>query len=201
MSESFFSLLSGAALFHDSYILSILAGIGKGFVAAYLAAPGNTVIATVRDVSHPSSQILQELPRGLGSVLTVIQIDCGNEDSVRRTVRSLDISKLDIVISNAGISQNFDRLIDIDTSVLHQHVKVNAYGPLWLFQETLPLLRKATVPKFVTISSGAGSTSVLEFMGEQPMGAYGASKSLVNHLTKRLSIEVKDVIVWLMNPG
>ncbi|KAK7394000.1 hypothetical protein QQX98_013219 [Neonectria punicea] len=154
--------------------------IGKGLVAAYLKTPGNTVIATVRDVSHPSSEGLQQLPKGLGSVLTVIQMDLGNEDSVRNAVRSLDTSKIDIVISNAGINQNFDRLIDVDTSVLHQHVKVNAYGPLCLLQETLPLLRKAKGYLW---------------------GVFGASKSLVNHLMKRLSLEIDDVIIWLMNPG
>ncbi|KPM37960.1 hypothetical protein AK830_g8593 [Neonectria ditissima] len=182
-------------------VVILITGIGKGLVAAYLAAPGNTVIATVRDVSHPSSQALQELPKGLGSVLKVIQLDCGNKDSVQKAIRSLEISKLDIVVSNAGISQNFDKLIDVDTAVLQLHIEVNAYGPLWLIQETLPLLRKAANPKFLTISSGAGATSVLEHMGGMPMGVYGASKSLVNHLMKRLSIEVEDVIVWLMNPG
>ncbi|KAH8652983.1 hypothetical protein BGZ61DRAFT_500732 [Ilyonectria robusta] len=176
-------------------------GIGKGLAAAYLAAPGNTVIASVRDPVHPNLQALRNLPCGPRSSLVIAQIDSGNERSIQDAIQNLHAPRLDVVISNAGVNESFDRLVDTTTSILDKHIHVNAYGPLWLFQQTLPLLSKSSAPRFVVVSSGAGSTSILDQMEEQPMGAYGASKSLVNHLIKRLSVEVKDVIIWLVNPG
>lgn len=133
--------------------------------------------------------------------MVIAQIDSGNERSIQDAIQNLHAPRLDVVISNAGINESFDRLVDATKSILDKHILVNAYGPLWLFQQTLPLLSKSPAPRFVVVSSGAGSTSILDQLGELPMGAYGASKSLVNHLIKRLSVEVKDVIIWVVNPG
>ncbi|KAL6408619.1 Short-chain dehydrogenase/reductase SDR [Ilyonectria robusta] len=146
------------------------AGIGKGLAAAYLAAPGNTVIASVRDPVHPNLQALRNLPCGPRSSLVIAQIDSGNERSIQDAIQNLQAPRLDVVISNAGVNESFDRLVDTTTSILDKHIHVNAYGPLWLFQQTLPLLSKSSAPRFVVVSSGAGSTSILDQMEEQPMG-------------------------------
>lgn len=40
---------------------------------------------------------------------------------------------------------------------MQEHYRVNVIGPVVLFQATLPLLAKATVGKFVVMSSSAGT--------------------------------------------
>ena len=61
-------------------------------------------------------------------------------------------------------------------------------GTLVLFQSTYPLLQASPTPKFVIISSGAGTISV---GSQMPVGvlAYGASKAAVNYLARKLHFE------------
>jgi norsolorinic acid ketoreductase len=60
---------------------------------------------------------------------------------------------------------------------------VNVLGPHRLFKATYELLGKAKKPVWATISSAAGSVSLLEGYGVSPLLAYGSSKAAVNWLT------------------
>ena len=176
-------------------------GIGRDLVSVYLAGSGNTVIASVRNDSDPTSSSLQDLRKGSDSTLIITQMDMCDEQSIVTAIKSLKVPKLDLVVANAGINQNFEFLVNLDTAALHRHVQVNAYAPLWLFQQTLPLLKKSTTPKFVSITSIAGSITILDETGKLNMGAYASSRALCNYFVKRLSVEVNDVAIWIIHPG
>ncbi|KAB2579122.1 Short-chain dehydrogenase/reductase SDR [Lasiodiplodia theobromae] len=115
------------------------------------------------------------------------------------------INSLDIVISNAGICSTFSALAEGEQVVtaLEEHVEVNAYGMLRLFQNTLPLLRKSKVdePKFAYISSPVGALNLVERIGKAPAGIYGASKAFANYIVRRLAIENDGVTTWSISPG
>ena len=68
------------------------------------------------------------------------------------------------MIANAGILSVWPTIKELDVEDLKEHMEVNVYGVVWLFQAALPLLRKAIQmnrePKWVTVGSMAGWTEV-----------------------------------------
>jgi NAD(P)-dependent dehydrogenase (short-subunit alcohol dehydrogenase family) len=65
---------------------------------------------------------------------------------------------------------------------------VNVVGTLILFQATYPLLAASPHPKFIPVSSGAGS---LDLTARVPLQvtAYGASKAAENYLARKIHFE------------
>ncbi|PNP85011.1 hypothetical protein FNYG_01536 [Fusarium nygamai] len=70
------------------------------------------------------------------------------------------ITNLDLVIANAGMSKYFGTAEATPAKEMMDHFKINSVAPLLVFQATWPLLHATKAPKFVTISSGAGSLGV-----------------------------------------
>ncbi|GME24705.1 hypothetical protein GTA08_BOTSDO07576 [Neofusicoccum parvum] len=178
-------------------------GIGKGLVAAYIARPRHTVIATVRDPAHASALQLRDLPTAEGTNLLIVQMDTASAESIIGAVSTLtdthNIHHLDIVVANAGIGEPTGPLLTTPRSKIQEYVDVNAYGPLELFKATLCLLKGAATPKFVVISSNLASFALMN--ASCACGPYGASKAMVNFFVKWLSQEYSDIAVWSMHPG
>ena len=78
-----------------------------------------------------------------------------------KTVQSHNITKLDVVISSAGIVK-LSPLHTVPIAEFKEHLEVNATAVLTLFQAAYPLLRKASMPKFVAIGASAGSMGMIE---------------------------------------
>lgn len=68
------------------------------------------------------------------------------------------VDRLDIVVPNAAIMSDFPLVKDVKKAVLLEHLQVNAFAVVWLYQATRELLQKsAREPIFAPIGSGAGS--------------------------------------------
>ncbi|KAI1808622.1 NAD(P)-binding protein [Daldinia bambusicola] len=176
-------------------------GIGKGLAERYLALPNYTVIAANRDPNHPTSKDMEKLPKGPGSRLILVKVESTSDTDAADAVKELQeqgIDHLDIVIANAGISFAFTKAVDAKVEDMRRLMEVNVYGVLRLFQATLPLLRKAAAPKFVTIGSGVGS---IEEMYHYPNAVYGPSKVAVHWLTKSINQDEDDIIAFVIDPG
>ena len=139
-------------------------GLGKGLAELYLAKPNHTVIAANRDPLHATSKALANLPTGPGSRLIVVKIDASVESDPFEAVKHLetqeDIHQLDVVIANAGVSYIWPEVSKLKIADLQAHLTPNVFGVVWLYQATLPLLRKGTNPKWVTMGSQAGVIEV-----------------------------------------
>jgi NAD(P)-dependent dehydrogenase (short-subunit alcohol dehydrogenase family) len=84
-----------------------------------------------------------------------------------------------------------------------RNFKVNALGPVVLFQSFYDLLSKSTKPekKFIVTSTALGSQAMA---GAGPFAAYGMSKAAVNHFGLKVHKEhgEKDkLVVVLVHPG
>ncbi len=135
-------------------------GLGKGLVERYLAKPDYTVIAATRNPEKPTSRALFDLPKGDRSRLLMIKIDSTIQTDPAEAVKLLEkegIESLDIVVANAGISECHPFVSGLDVADLQRHIVTNVLGVVWLYQATLPLLRKSPTPKWVTMGSSAGS--------------------------------------------
>jgi NAD(P)-dependent dehydrogenase (short-subunit alcohol dehydrogenase family) len=101
---------------------------------------------------------------------------------------AIDVQRAYLTMASA-IAKDPATVLDIPLASMREHFEVNTLGPLVLFQATYPLLKVSTAsPKFVPVSSGAGS---LEFGSKLPMKqiAYGTSKAALNYLTRKLRME------------
>ncbi|KAK2871608.1 hypothetical protein FQN49_003011 [Arthroderma sp. PD_2] len=177
-------------------------GIGKGLLETYLARPNHTVIGTVRDLKTSSN--LSELPKNPSSSLIIVKIDSAYEADPFAAVRELEsdhgISSLDIVVANAAILKGFPKVEAVTSASMGEHYQVNVIGPVLLFQAVLPLMQKAFMPKFVTISSSAGSIGEME-QRPFPNAAYGPTKASLNYLTRKIHLEHEDIIAVPIDPG
>ncbi|KAI9675998.1 MAG: putative secondary metabolism biosynthetic enzyme [Caeruleum heppii] len=180
-------------------------GIGRGIVETYLSRPGSVVVAAVRDPSHPTAQSLVQESSGKPGKLIVVALESIDEAAPFVAVKELTtkhgITHLDVVVANAGISQDATPIAQVSLSVLRRHVDVNAYGTLALFQAVLPLLKKSKQPKFVTIGSPLGSIGGMELRSQYPMATYGASKALLNFFVRRFHFENPEVVAFVIDPG
>ena len=147
---------------------------------------------------------MNDLPHGKDSKVIIVKTDSASETDALTAVNALKsdykITKLDVVIANAGISSYFGKAAVTPAEEMLLHFKINTVAPLLLFQATLPLLNNASTPKFITITSGAGSISN---MGNLPVEntAYGASKAAANFVTRKIHFENPNIIAFPVQPG
>ncbi|TVY28474.1 Norsolorinic acid ketoreductase [Lachnellula hyalina] len=179
-------------------------GIGKGIVTVYLSKSDVTVIAAVRDLESISTKALSSLPKAKNSSLITVKIDSSLEQDAIAAVRTLEsehsISKIDVVIANAGTSASLGPVASITAEQVLDNMTVNSLGPLFLFQATLPLLQKSSQPKFVVLGSQAGSISAME-KAPAPMAAYGSSKAMAHYFVRKIHFEHNDIISFAVEPG
>ncbi|KAF5691916.1 ketoreductase [Fusarium denticulatum] len=179
-------------------------GIGRGLVEKYIARPNHVVVAAVRDPTAKTSKELLHATKGTDSRCILVKIDSASETDALEAMSTLErdhgVEKLDLVIANAGISKFFGTAEVTPVVEMMDHFKINSVAPLLLFQATWSLLHAAKAPKFVTISSGAGSLGFMENLRVENT-AYGSSKAALNFITRRIHFEKPDLVAFSINPG
>lgn len=182
-------------------------GIGKGLTTSLLQRPSTTVIAAVRDIEK-STAGLTALPTGAGSKLIVVNIDSQSESDAVKVISELQekhgITSLDVVIANAGISYSNSPVMKNSPEVFRDHINTNTIGPILLFQATAPLLKVSkNAPVFLAISTIIGSIGGQDLLAALPpqMSPYGASKTALNWVVKRIHIEEPWLTAYVTHPG
>jgi norsolorinic acid ketoreductase len=173
-------------------------------VEALVQRPNTTVIAGVRNREDESSKTLSSVLTATGSKIIILTIDNNSDSSAKVAIEYLqtqyNITKLDTVIANAGISKYYGLAIDTPVKEVREHFEVNAIGTLLLFQATADLLKRSSDPIFVGISTGAASIGE---MGKIPLNAtaYGISKVALNYLVRKIHFENPDITAFVLSPG
>jgi norsolorinic acid ketoreductase len=182
-------------------VLTHGAGLGYSLAKIFLARPNHIVIGAMRNPRTASA--LKALPTGEGSSLIVAKIDSVSEtDPVTAIddVKSQGITALDIVIANAGISQIFPQVHEVDISDLLEHIQVNVVGVVLLFKAVRPLLLAAKKPKFITLGTSAASLSEMATRNF-PNSVYGTSKVALNYITLKTHFENPTLTAFPLDPG
>lgn len=181
-----------------------LTGIGRGICEHYLAKPGYTVIAAVRNPSIASSKSLFELPKGEESSIITVKIESLSDTDPANAVKELEtkhgITALDIVVANAGISEVFPPVSEAKVEDIMRHFNINVIGVIHLFQAVLPLLKKSSNAKFITISTSAASLGDME-LRNFPNTPYGTSKAALNYITRKIHFENPELVAFPIDPG
>lgn len=136
-----------------------------------------------------------------GASTQILLMDVSDAVSIRQAAKVLDRDKvkLDVLINNAGIIIKEDRsLLSEDINIFGTIINTNAFGPLRVIRNFLPLMNSQG--RIINISSGGGSMS-------DPVGgwspAYCVSKTLLNAITRQIAEElaVENISVNAVCPG
>jgi 3-oxoacyl-[acyl-carrier protein] reductase len=114
-----------------------------------------------------------------------LSCDLSDCDSVQLAVSKLqeELSSVDILINNSGYLVNAP-FEEVSKAELEYSYRVNVFGPFWLIQAMLPLLRGAHV---LGISSIGGISGTAKFAG---LSAYSSSKGALIPLFELLQEEL-----------
>ncbi|KAI1128458.1 NAD(P)-binding protein [Nemania abortiva] len=187
-------------------ITGVNKGIGNGFVRAYLSRPNHTVIGSIRK-SATSSEVeqLKSFPVAEGSKLLLVNIENTSPDHpalALQIAKDAGVDHLDLVIANAGGSPlPTTPLESVSAEEMVEVYQVNAVGPLMLFQACLPLLKNATSPKWISISTGGGSITLMGQVRSWDGSSYAAAKAALNWITRAIHFSQEQVIAVALNPG
>lgn len=161
------------------------------------------MIAGVRDLTSPNTKALSGLPAGKDSKLIPVKIDSRSEPDAAAAIKALQtqgINHIDILIANAAVGTDSLPVANVPIAVVKEHVEVNGYGPLYLFQAALPLLNKSAKPIFVGVGSPMGS---IGGMDQRPYaaGGYGPSKAFLHYIVRKVHFEHENIISFVLDPG
>jgi NAD(P)-dependent dehydrogenase (short-subunit alcohol dehydrogenase family) len=153
---------------------------------AYVLQPNCTVVGSVRDDATPEVAKLQAIPKGEGSRLLLVKIESSSPADASNAVRKMEaagIDHIDILIANAGVSPPLQPIETVSLEDMASTFDVNTLGPLALYQACHLMLKKSKNPKFVPITSGAGSIGGMERGGTFVAPSYCISKAALNWIT------------------
>jgi NAD(P)-dependent dehydrogenase (short-subunit alcohol dehydrogenase family) len=162
-------------------------GIGLELCRTFRAR-GDAVIAVCRR-SSPELTAL--------AIRTIADVNVTDEGSIASLVRSLEGTRIDVLIHNAGILRA-ESLGSIDYDSIREQLETNALAPLRLTERLLPLL--APSGKIALLTSRMGS---IADNTSGSMYGYRMSKAALNMAGVSLArdLEPRGIAVVILHPG
>lgn len=186
------------------FITGASRGIGRTLVGTFLLRPKHTVIGSVRDTTAGYVKELEALPKAEGSRLQLVKIESRNSADPAAAIANLaGVDHIDVVVANAGgAGENAMVPLDVvSAEIVTDTFTVNTLGPLALYQAVKPLLEKSQAPKWVSVSSAAGSIGRLEAHKAHIAPAYGIAKAGLNWTTTAIHSANQGFIAFAVHPG
>ena len=179
----------------------VVTGTNRGIgleLTRQLAARGDTVVATVRDVARAGA--VREVAEGASGRVTVHACDVRDDASVRAFAAELGATPVDVLVNNAGVMGRLTSLEDLDMDDAKDTFDTNALGPLRVARALLPHLARGARRCIVHVSSGMGSISVNTSGGAY---AYRMAKAALNMANKSMSVDLagRGFVCVVMCPG
>lgn len=153
-------------------------GMGRS-IARLFAAEGATVIAVARRKNR-----LDELAAESPNIKPFVA-DMMEKEQVISIVKDTiaTYGRVDVLVNNAGIMDNFTPLSDLSDELWSQVMRVNVDAPMVAMREALPQMVEQGGGVILNISSIGGLN------GSRAGAAYTASKHAINGLTKNVAFQ------------
>lgn len=153
-------------------------GLGKEIAAAFLSAGAKLVLCDI-DWDRLESTYKELRKDHPNQVLNASRADVTDQDSVEKLFQEMQqLNQLDILINNAGISDKFDPVGDLDKGTWDKVLAVNLTGPFLMSKLAIQQMERRGGGVILNIGSIAGSA------GYRAGAAYTASKHGLLGLTK-----------------
>jgi len=181
----------------DQTPVIIVTGASRGLgaaVARWLAKAGAAVTLVAR--SEEKLMAVAADVRRLGGTPHVLKADVSDLNACHTAVETtLDhFGRIDSLVNNAGIVQPLAPVADTDPDDWRYNMEVNLFGPFYLVRAAIIELRRRN-GRIVNVSSGA-ATMVID-----NASAYCTGKAALNHFTRVLAAEEKEVTALTVRPG
>jgi NAD(P)-dependent dehydrogenase (short-subunit alcohol dehydrogenase family) len=160
-------------------------GIGKGVAAAVVAAGGNAMLVG-RNADRLAAAADEIKAAGGGDAVRYEPADVTNEDEVARAVDAATAwtGRLYGVVHCAGGSETIGPITQVDSEAWRRTVDLNVNGTMYVLKHAAREMVRGGGGSFIGISSIAASNTHRWF------GAYGVSKSAIDHLMQLAADEL-----------
>ena len=142
--------------------------------------------ANVRIWDNDEGELIEAVKKENNKNLEYDVVDITKFDLVEKTIKKSNISKIDILINNAGITGPTAELWNYSLNDWNKVIDVNLNGTYVCSKAIVPLMIKNNYGRIVNIASVSGKD------GNAKASAYSSSKAGVIALTKSLGKELAD---------
>ncbi|MBX4259925.1 SDR family oxidoreductase [Clostridium estertheticum] len=170
-------------------------GIGRAVALAYAREGADIVIVYLNE--HEDAAETKKLVESKGRKCILIPGDIGDDtfcvNAVSQTIKEL--SKIDILINNAGEQHPQNSIEDITKEQLERTFKTNIFGMFYMVKATLPYLKEgATI---------INTSSVTAYKGHKSLIDYSSTKGAIATFTRSLALSLasRKIRVNAVAPG
>ena len=170
-------------------------GLGRACSIAYIKEGAKVVIVYLNE--DKDAMDTKNYIDSMGGDCILIKGDITSHAFCKEIVKkTLDTyGKIDILINNAGVQYQQDKLEDITDEQFDKTMKVNIYGMFYLTKEALPFMQSG--------SSIINLSSVTTFYGDPQLIDYVTTKGAIVGFTRALArnLALKNIRVNAIAPG
>ncbi|KAF2645936.1 NAD(P)-binding protein [Massarina eburnea CBS 473.64] len=178
-------------------------GIGRAIALEYALAGISGIIIVAR-----SSDQLSEVESSIKAINSSIKVlktslDVRSNDAVTNLAKTIeaDFGRLDVLINNAGVTDEWKSLPETDAVEWWNTIEVNTKAPYLFLRSLLPLLA-STARRFGTMSDVINMSSIGANFATPGASAYCMSKLALDMLTEFVVMEFgEDVVCVSAHPG
>ncbi|KAF9471367.1 NAD(P)-binding protein [Pholiota conissans] len=183
------------------FVAGATRGIGLALVAA-IASKEPTAFIYAGGRNPSGSPQLVELAAKYPGRVELLKYVAGDKVGNEALAKEIEHKHghIDTLIANAAIMKGMSEIHETSVQNYEEHFSVNVIGPIVLFQAFRDLLKASSLPRFVAITSGAGSIKMIE---DAPMhtSSYGMSKAALNWIVRKIHYENDWLVAYPQCPG
>ncbi len=170
-------------------------GLGRAASVAFVKEGAKVVIVYLNETRDALDT--KRYLESLGGKCLLIKGDISKHNTCKQVVKEVidKYGKIDVLVNNAGVQYQQDRLEDISDEQFDWTMKVNIYGMFYLTKEVLPYLKSG--------ASIINLSSVTTFWGEPQLIDYVTTKGAIVGFTRSLArnLALKNIRVNAIAPG
>ncbi len=170
-------------------------GLGRAAAIAFVKEGAKVVIPYYDE--HEDAKYTKEYIEKLGGECLLISGDLQDKSFSKKIVNMTleKFGKINILVNNAGVQYQADKLECISDEQFDKTMKVNVYGMFYLTKEVLPYLHEG--------DSIINLTSVTTFYGEPQLIDYVTTKGAIVGFTRALArnLALRKIRVNAIAPG
>ncbi len=159
-------------------------GIGRSITETF-AENRCDIFACMREVTLETKKWLKNLENKFNIVITPIELDLSDEDSIKNSIKQIfsTSKRIDILVNNAGIaSGGLFQMTPI--SELRKVFEINLFSQILFTQGIAKIMIRNKSGSIINLSSSAA------FIADPGTLSYGSSKSALIRATQSMAIEL-----------
>ncbi|VUC37315.1 unnamed protein product [Clonostachys rosea] len=187
-------------------------GIGFEFLRQLSENPASIVIGLSRNKKATEEKVKAEIGR---SNIHILEADASDAAALKKAAEDtskITGGKIDYVIANAAVASEWSEYNNIGTlgqeperleKDILDTIKINAIGPIHLFNFFLPLLRNGSAKKAIAISTGMADAEMISKFGVDISPPYAISKGALNVAVAKFDAQYRKegILFVAISPG